>query len=123
MLGDELTMDEMTAVIQGMPNWIAVGPDSLPSELLKIGHPKFIRYFHNLLVNVWRTGNVPQHWKYATITVLHKTKDWSDCDNYPGISLLVHSGKVLLLAIFAPPRLQELGQARSILVYMCFIDL
>ena len=45
-------MDDMTAVIRGMPNWKAVGPDSLPAELLKIENPEFIRYFDNLLVNV-----------------------------------------------------------------------
>ena len=59
-LGDEPTMDEIPAVVRGMPNWKAVGTDSLPAELLKIDHPEFIRYFHNLLVNVWRTGDVPQ---------------------------------------------------------------
>ena len=37
-LGDELTVDERTAVTRGMPNSRAVGPDSLPSELLKIDH-------------------------------------------------------------------------------------
>ena len=51
-LGDELTMDRMTAIIRGMPNWKAVRPGSLLSELLKNDHPEFIRYFHNLLVNV-----------------------------------------------------------------------
>ena len=44
-LGDEPTMDNMTAVIRGMPNRKAVGPDSLPAELLKLDHPEFIRYF------------------------------------------------------------------------------
>ncbi|CAN0491162.1 unnamed protein product, partial [Laminaria digitata] len=35
-LGDKPTVDDMTAVIRGMPNWKAVGPDSLPAELLKL---------------------------------------------------------------------------------------
>ena len=56
-LGEEPTMDDITAVIRGMK---AVGPDSLPAELLKIDHPEFIRYFRNLLVNVWRTGDLPK---------------------------------------------------------------
>ena len=51
-VGGEPTMDGMTKVIRGMPNWKAVGPDSLPAELLKIENPEFIRYFDNLLVNV-----------------------------------------------------------------------
>ena len=62
-------MDDMTAVIQGMPNWKAVGPDSLPDELLEIEQPEFIRYFHNLLVNVWRTGDVPQPVSYTHLTL------------------------------------------------------
>ena len=45
-------MDDMTGVIWGMPNWKAVGPDSLPAELLKLDNPEFIRRFHNLLVIV-----------------------------------------------------------------------
>ena len=81
---------DVTAVIRAMPNWKAVGPDSLPAELLKIDHPEFIRYFHNLLANVWRTGDVPQQWKAATIKVLHKMKDRSDCNNYRGISLVAN---------------------------------
>ena len=47
-----------------------------------------IHYFHNLLVNVWRTRDVPQQWKDATVTVLQKKKDRSDCNNYRGISLV-----------------------------------
>ena len=95
-LGDEPAMDDMAAVIiRDMPNWKAMGPDSLPAELLKIDHPEFIRYFHNVLVNVWRTGDVPQQWKDATIKFLHKKKDHSDCNNYRGISLVAHSGKIL----------------------------
>ena len=88
-------MDDMTGVIRGMPNRKAVGPDSLPAKV-KLDHPEFIRSFHNLLVNVWRTGDVPQQWKDSTIKVLHKKKDRSDCNNYRGISLVAHSGKVLL---------------------------
>ena len=93
-LGDELTTDEITAVIRGIPNWKALGPDSLPSELLKIDHREFTRYFHSLLVNVWRTGDVPEQWKDATIKVLYKKKGRSDCNNYQEISLVAHSGEV-----------------------------
>ena len=152
-LGVEPTMDGMTGVIRGMPNLKAVGPDSLPAEVLKLDHPEFIRYFQNLLVNVCSTGEVPQ-WKDGTIKVLHKKKDRSDCNNCRGISLVAHSGKVLLKMVasrlsnyceakgilpeeqcgfrpvrstidmlFVALRLQELGRARKILLYMCFIDL
>ena len=98
---------------------------------------------------MWRTGEVPQRWKDATIKVLYKKKDHSDCNNYRGISLVAHSGKVLLTMVasrlsnyceakgilpeeqrgfrparltidmlFVVRRLQELGRARKIPLYM-----
>ena len=120
---------------------------------MKLDHPEFIRHFHHLFVNVWSTGEVPQQWKDATIEVLHKKKDRSDCNNYREISLVAHSGKVLLKMVasrlsnhceakrilpeqqcgFRPARstidtlfvrrLQELRRARKIPLFMCFIDL
>lgn len=95
-LGDEPSVDEMMGAVKTMPNWKAVGPDDLPAELLKIDHPDFIQCFHHILVNVWITGEVPQQWKDAIIKVLYKKKDRTDCNNYRGISLVAHAGKVLL---------------------------
>ena len=42
---------------------------------------------------------MPQQWKDATIEVLHKKKDRSECGNYRGISLVAHDGKVFLKVI------------------------
>ena len=57
-------MDEMTETREGMPNWKAVGQEGLLAELLKIDHPAFVQSCHNILVNVWVTGEVPPQWKY-----------------------------------------------------------
>ena len=35
-----------------MDDMTAVGPDSLPAELLKLDHPEFVREVPKLLVNV-----------------------------------------------------------------------
>ena len=48
---------------------------------------------------MWRGGGVPQQWKDATIKVLHKKKDRTECGNHRGISLVAHAGKVLLKVI------------------------
>ena len=42
------------------------------------------------------TGEVPQEWKDATMKVLHKKKDRTECSNCRGLSLVAHAGKVLL---------------------------
>ena len=87
--------------LEPAPNWKAVGPESLAAGLLKRDHPESFRYFHNLLVNVWRTEDVPQQRKDATIEVLHKKKDRSDHNFYRGISLVARSGKETLLEMVA----------------------
>ena len=56
---------------------------------------------------------MPQHWKYATITVLHKKKDRTECGNYRGISLVTHAGKILLKIIAR--RLSEYCERMGIL--------
>ena len=48
--------------------------------------------FHNILVNVWVTGEVPQQWTYSTIKACHKKKHRTDCNNYRRISHLAHAG-------------------------------
>ena len=51
--------------------------------------------FRGIIMAVWITGEVPQEWKNATIKVLHKKKDRTECSNYRGLSLVAHAGKVL----------------------------
>ena len=49
----------------------------------------------------------------ATIKVLHKKEDRSDCNNYRGISLVAHSCKVLLKMVAS--RLSKYCEAKRIL--------
>ena len=86
-----------------MANQKAVGPNGLPAEPIKVfadeGEFNTLGNFHDIIVAVWRRGGVPQQWKYATIKVLHKKKDRTECGYYRGISQTAHVGKVLFKAI------------------------
>ena len=76
-----------------------VGPDGLPAELLKLGLQQdrtILLEVYCLSTHIWREGKVPQRWKDAVITVLHKKGDRTECGNYRGISLVSHAGKVFL---------------------------
>ena len=87
---------------KAMANAKAVGPDGLPSELLKLGLQQdrtILRELHRLTILIWRQGKVPQQWKDAVITVLHKKGDKTECGNYRGISLVSHAGKVILKVV------------------------
>ena len=86
--------------LRSMANGKAMGPDELPAGLLKLGlsdsSHEILLAFHEIIVTVWMTGEVPQEWKDATINVLHQKKDRTECRNYRDLSLVAHAGKVLL---------------------------
>ena len=99
-LGDPPVVNETKHILKSMANGKAMGPDELPAELLKLGlsdsSHEILLTFHGIIVAVWITGEVPQEWKDATIKVLHKKKDRTECSNHRGLSLVVHAGEVLL---------------------------
>ena len=89
--------------IRAIANPKAVGPGGLPVEMLKVlvdeGGSDNLASFYEIVVAVWWRRRVPRQWKDATIKVLHKKKDRTECSNYRVISLVAHAGKALLKAI------------------------
>ena len=101
-LGVQPTMQELTNAIRSLANGKAVEPDGVSVELFKItliGDPALGQRLLDIVVRIWRGGEVPQQWKSAIIMVLHERKDRTECGNYRGISLVVHAGKILLKII------------------------
>ena len=101
-LGVQPTMHELTDVIRLLSNGTTVGPDGVSVELFKItlnGDPSLRRRLFDIVVRIWRGGEVPQQWKYVIIMVLHEKKDRTECGNYRGISLVAYAGKILLKVI------------------------
>ena len=101
-LGIEPTEEEIAPSMKAMANAKAVGSYGLPAELLKLGLQQdrtILRELYRLTILVWRQGKVPQQWKDAVITVLHKKGDKTECGNYRGISLVSHASKVLLKVV------------------------
>ena len=115
-VGIEPTEEEIATAMKAMANAKAVGPDVLPTELLKLGLQQdrtILRELHRLTILIWRQGKVPQQWKDAVITVLHKKGDKTECGNYHGISLVSHAGKVLLQVVAR--RLSAYCEAKGLL--------
>ena len=101
-LGVQPTIQELTDAIRSLVNGKAVGPDGVSVELFKItlnGDPALRRRLLDIVVRIWRGGEVPQQWKDAMIMVLHEKKGRTECGNYRGISLVAHTGKILLKII------------------------
>ena len=99
-LGDPPVVSETKTALRSMANGKAMRPDELPAKLLKLGlsdsSHEILLAFHDIIVAVWMTEEVPQEWKDAIIKVLHKRKDRTECSNYRGLSLVAHAGNVLL---------------------------
>ena len=89
-------MQELTDAIRSLANGKAVGPDGVSVELFKItlkGDPALRRRLLDIVVRIWKGGEVPQQWKDAIIMVLYKNMDRTEYVNYRGISLVAHAGK------------------------------
>nr|VZI43743.1 unnamed protein product [Spirometra erinaceieuropaei] len=71
------SMQETIRAVQQLSSGKAPGSDAIPAE------------------EMWRQGEVPQDFKYATIVHLYKRKgNRQVCDNHRGISLLNIAGKI-----------------------------
>ena len=79
---------QLTDAIRSLANGKAAGLDGVPVELFKItpnGDPALRWRLLNIVVCIWREGEVPQQCKNAITMVLHKKKGPTECGNYRGI--------------------------------------
>ena len=70
-------MQELTDAIRLLANAKAVGPDGVSIEIFMItlnGDPALCRRLLNIVVCIWRGGEVPKQWKGVIIMVLHNKK-------------------------------------------------
>ena len=104
------TMKELGEAIDSLACGKAPGIDGIPPEVIKAGKDSSLLYhLHELLLQCWEEGTVPQDMRDAKIIKLYKNKgDRSDCNNYRGISLLSVVGKAFARVILN--RLQLLAE-------------
>ena len=84
-----------------------------PLNVNNLEEPVVLERFHAILEKVWNEEEVPQTWKHTIINLLYKKADRSNCNDYRGISLLSHAGKVLLKIV--TNRLSDYRDAHNIL--------
>ena len=68
-------MQELTDAIRSLANGKTVGSDGVLVELFKMtlnGDPALRRRLLDIVVRIWRGGEVPQQWKDAIIMILQK---------------------------------------------------
>ncbi len=104
------TVDELSKAIDSLACGKAPGSDGIPPEVIKTGQKSvLLDRLHELLLQCWEEGTVPQDMRDANIITLYKNKgDRSDCNNYRGISLLSIVGKAFAHVVLN--RLQVLAE-------------
>ncbi|BHF57867.1 hypothetical protein SprV_0100081300 [Sparganum proliferum] len=86
---------ETIRTVQQLSSGKAPGSDAIPAELYKHGVPQLMDHLTALFQEMWRQGEVPQDFKYATVVHLYKRKGNRQlCDNHRGISLLKIAVKI-----------------------------
>ena len=84
----------MARAIACLKDGKALGGDGIHAEVWKHGGDNVFNRLHQLITNAWVVGSVPQAWKDASIVIIHKKGDRTDCGNYRGIPLLSIAGKI-----------------------------
>ena len=101
-LGIERMKEQIAIAMKAIGNAKAVGPNGLPVKLLKLRLRQdrtILLELHRLITLIWRKGKFPQQWKGAVITVLRTKGDKKECENYRGVSLVSHAGKLLVKVV------------------------
>ena len=90
------TMEEMKEARASLHLKRSPGPDKITNEMLLHLGPKASSKLLQIYNNSWKTGNIPQSWREASMIPVHKKgKNRKDTNNYRPISLLSCTGKLL----------------------------
>lgn len=85
----EITAEELNKAISRLKANKAPGSDGYPSEWYKLFKPQIIPMLLNCLNHTLRTGEAPQSWREAVISIIPKEgKDKKECSSYRPISVL-----------------------------------
>ena len=95
----DILRDEVEFAVRKLAEEKAPGFDSITGEELKATGSTGITILHKLCNIIWREESFPADWGKAIITPIYKKKDKLNCENYRGISLLSHAGKVFSIIL------------------------
>jgi len=81
-------MEELETTIKALKARKSPGSDGISNELYKHAPKRFLHNFLNFLNVCWIYGDIPEEWRKAIFTPIHRKGDRNNPGNYRGISLL-----------------------------------
>ena len=123
-LDDSPTTEELGKAMDSIASGKAPGNDDIPPEVIKAGkQTTLLEHLHELLLQCWEEGGVPQDMRDANVITLYKNKgDRSDCNNYRD-TVRFRADRSTIDMIFSLRQLQEKYCKQRRLLYIAFIDL
>lgn len=97
--GPDITREEVMYAIKSAKAGKAVGPDEIPSEILKLLMEENLPIVVRLFNGIYRSGIIPKDWLYSIFVTLPKTSNAKKCSEYRTISLMSHVLKIFLKII------------------------
>ncbi|GFW37932.1 uncharacterized protein TNCV_4631331 [Trichonephila clavipes] len=95
------SITEVTLAIKKLKNNRSTGPDSIPSELLKVDEPELVNALDKIMVKIWETEKIPIEWEEGSVCPIFKKGYQLECRNYRGITLLNTAYKIFSNLLFA----------------------
>ena len=83
----EVSEERVRKAVRELKNGKSCGPEGVYAEMLKHGTDKLITMLTWVINRCLNGEEVPQQWKVAYISSIHKKGSKEDCSNYRGISV------------------------------------
>ena len=99
------TPKEMSDLTKTLQNSKSLGPNSIPTNILKEIHETISIHLSTLINKSFTTGVFPNMCKIAKVVPIFKSQTCLPCNNYIPISLLYHVGKIIEKLIHLRPKL------------------
>ena len=87
---------EVKWVLENITTNKASGGDEIQVELFQILKDDAVKVLHSICQQIWKTQQWPQDWKRSVFITIPKKGNAKECSNYCTITLISHSGKVIL---------------------------
>lgn len=104
--GPEIMRSEVEHAIKNAKTRKALGPDEIPTELLKLIDEENMKIIVKLFNAIYNTGVIPSDWLKSTFIAIPKKHRARKCSEYRLISLMSHTLKIFLRIIHSRIRLK-----------------
>jgi hypothetical protein len=95
----DILYSEVEEAIRALKRNKSPGSDGITAEMLQAGGEQLARQIHTLCNKAWVESTIPEEWGKSILVPIPKKGDLSNCSNYRTISLINHTGKVLLIVL------------------------